>query len=551
MPSDEARQTILTVHAQASGASRTEVLMGRAYRVVPAVLVRSQVLNNNLGPTFLPPNEITPDWADAWNNAVVVAGDHPKLNGRPVSARQPSILNTRGVGTIFAAQAQVEDGSEDRRLVGEVWLEEARAAEVPELAAILTQLQAGGAVELSTGFPCVVENTEGEHNGEAYELVMHPVGVDHLAISSQFTGACSVDDGCGLGVNQEGEMPDEETTVAAEVVSTEEQTDQGEGVWERIRQFFGFALKRAGNLMDGESLSDFERRVTGSLQEQLGNTGSAQPIAIYPENRQVIYYLLTPNGPEPLGDEFFQAGYEERTDGVIVFDQTPVRVRRRVTFEPVSSQMPMTMQEEAETSTNAGDDTGNEEVRMDRQATIAQLAEAGPLSAEQLAQLSDCQLRALTFVKEMTAAQGAAAAGNSDDTAPHNEEERMAESQETAAVEQPQVDPIAELRSQLDAQAEEIRALKAAAAPAVAEQERARTALIDELAGNTKVTAAYSREELSAMTTEQLTKVRALVRGDNFIGQGGPRVAAAQSDNAPQYAEPVPYFAATNGKDGE
>lgn len=559
MANPEQNQRILTVLAEPNGAVRTETLMGRTYRVVPAVLVKSQVLNNNLGATYLPPEEITPDWADAWNGAVVVAGDHPSRGGFPISARQPEILDRRGVGNLFATQAQEDDQSRERRLTAEVWLEEARAEAVPELKTILQRLDAGNAVELSTGFPCIAVNQTGEHNGEHYDFVMRPIGVDHLAVSSEFTGACSVADGCGLGVNESAETAEEDAATADGAIAAarapvategeEAMGEEQEGAvaaaepapeaantktrWERFRAFLGFAAKEEGQVvlnLAGESVDEYERRVRGALEAKLtpGTENYVAILGIYPEERQVIYYLSTPNGPDPLGDEFYKIGFEERTDGEVSFDQNPVRVRRRVTFEPVQDAG----------NSSAGETTGNEEVNMDRQAVIAQLAAVGPLTVEDLGKLSDCQLGALAGVNAAAAAHAEAAT---------NTEEPVADTTQTGVT----VEQLDELRSVVTAQGETIKAqaatiesLQAAAAPAVAEQERQRTALIDELAGNTRVTAAYSREELAAMSAEQLNKVRALARGESYVGQGGPRVEAQQSTtDAPQFAEPVPYWA--------
>jgi hypothetical protein len=193
----------LTLRAAAAAPARTAAFMGRQFRVVPAVLVRSQVLNNNLGRTFLPANEITDDWADAWNGIPVLVGPHPSSRGVPQSGRRPELLNERGAGWIFAARAeQGPDGT--RRLAGEVWLDIGRAPAVQGLQAVLDAITAGRPVELSTGFATQPEQRPGALDGMAYDWVLHPTNADHLVISVEMTGACSVSDGCGLGVNCKG-----------------------------------------------------------------------------------------------------------------------------------------------------------------------------------------------------------------------------------------------------------------------------------------------------------------------------------------------------------
>ncbi|KKL24321.1 hypothetical protein LCGC14_2416480, partial [marine sediment metagenome] len=183
---------------QGSTTPRVEELMGRDFLVVPAVLVQAQVLHNNLGASLMPRDAITDDWAEGWNNIPVVIHDHPTVRGVSVSARSPEILNMRGVGYVFHARA-VSNGT--TQLKAEVWLDMARAEEVSELNIIMERLRAGERVELSTGFQTAVEETAGTFNGEDFERVLRPMDPDHLAIFVDLTGACSVKDGCGLGVN--------------------------------------------------------------------------------------------------------------------------------------------------------------------------------------------------------------------------------------------------------------------------------------------------------------------------------------------------------------
>lgn len=183
--------------------------MGREYRVVPATLVQSQVLNNNLGRTFLPPEAITDSWAQASNDAPVVL-DHPTMRGQPISARGKDVLNARGLGRIY--NVRVQNGA----LKGDVFLDPSRRSTIPELGVILAAIEAGQPTELSTGFPVNVTPTPGGvHNGEAFDVTITPAGpLDHLAVFADKRGACSVKDGCGLGVNHEGPCDDEATPEA-------------------------------------------------------------------------------------------------------------------------------------------------------------------------------------------------------------------------------------------------------------------------------------------------------------------------------------------------
>ena len=166
--------------------------MGRTFRVFPAVLVREQVLHNNLGRTFLPFDEIQAS-ADAWNGTPVVVR-HP--NGR--SGRDPKVLNRTGAGWIFGARA--ENGS----LKGEVWLELDRIRAMQDVGAMVENAEAGEIGEVSTGFGTVLVEQQGIHGGERYDVVMTRIQPDHLALLPDEVGACSVADGCGLARNAAG-----------------------------------------------------------------------------------------------------------------------------------------------------------------------------------------------------------------------------------------------------------------------------------------------------------------------------------------------------------
>lgn len=212
-----------------SGPVRRVMFMGREHIAVPAVLVRSKVLRNNLGVTYLPPDAITPEWADIANGRPAVA-DHPRT-----SANSPEVLNKLGIGLLFNTRAEGD------ALRADVYLDPARAGDVPDLTAILAKLEAGEKVEVSTGFPVSIDETPGAFNGEQYERVIHPVGFDHLAVFAKSIGACSVKDGCGLAANHEGECEQEER-----VKEVDEET-QGR---------LAAAINKLVNLLGGQSGSE-------------------------------------------------------------------------------------------------------------------------------------------------------------------------------------------------------------------------------------------------------------------------------------------------------
>jgi len=203
---EEGQQTeddmLTQMAAHAAGPMREAELMGRRMRVIPAVMVQEQVLNNNLGATFLPAEEIAAS-VDAWNGMPVVLR-HPTRNGTPVSARTEATLNARGLGMVLNARA------EGGKLKADLYLDMERMEGNPEARAMLEAFAAGEVGELSTGFGTRLERMEGIHNGRRYVAVMREVRPDHLALLPNERGACSVADGCGLGVNKEQDAMEED-----------------------------------------------------------------------------------------------------------------------------------------------------------------------------------------------------------------------------------------------------------------------------------------------------------------------------------------------------
>ena len=177
------------------GKTRTERLKGREYLVAPLSLLVPGVLNGSAGALYYPPEEVSKD-PSSWNHVPIVVY-HPKLNGHNVSARDPHVLNSQGIGLVMRAK------TDNGRLVAEGWFDVESTRNVDNR--ILTALQAGKPIELSTGL--FTENEPAEegavHNGKPYQFIARNYRPDHLAILPDEQGACSVADGCGVLVNEE------------------------------------------------------------------------------------------------------------------------------------------------------------------------------------------------------------------------------------------------------------------------------------------------------------------------------------------------------------
>ena len=165
--------------------------------VVPVVMMVEGVHNGSHGPLLHKIDELGKIPA-AWNGIPVVI-DHPEdADGTPISANAPDVIDSRSVGKIYNTNV---DGS---KLRAEAWLDEDKLNEIaPE---ILQDILNNKLIEVSVGVFSEEQEEEGTWNGEEYKAVAYNYRPDHLAILTEFVGACSCEDGCGLRNNKQNDM---------------------------------------------------------------------------------------------------------------------------------------------------------------------------------------------------------------------------------------------------------------------------------------------------------------------------------------------------------
>ncbi len=172
---------------------RHETMEGTDYLVVPMVMLTEGVHSGSNGPLYYPPEELgkTPV---VWNHKPIVVY-HPTMEGQAISACDPDVINTQKVGVIMGAEYTAG------KLKAEAWLNPKRLKEVDSR--ILTAIEAGQPMEISTGLFTDNDAEEGEWNGEKYVAIARNFRPDHLAILPDQKGACSLADGAGLLRNQQ------------------------------------------------------------------------------------------------------------------------------------------------------------------------------------------------------------------------------------------------------------------------------------------------------------------------------------------------------------
>jgi hypothetical protein len=183
---------------------------GKNHIVVPVVMMVEGVHYGSHGPLFHSINELG-KFPDSWNGIPVVI-NHPEIEGRNVSANSPDIIEQQTVGRAY--NTYVKD---HRKLAAEAWLDMERLQNLSK--EVLDHIQKGEPIEVSLGLFSDDETAEGDWNGEHYEAIAKNHRPDHLALLPCSVGACSLVDGCGLGVNSDTAM-DNTVTEMLETVTT-------------------------------------------------------------------------------------------------------------------------------------------------------------------------------------------------------------------------------------------------------------------------------------------------------------------------------------------
>jgi hypothetical protein len=182
--------------------TQTRILNGEEYWRVPTVLLQEQILNGSQGPLFYPKDEWASDPGN-WNGMPLLFW-HPTKNGKNCSADDPYVTKTFNVGFFDEAEA-------NGKLRGYCWFNKAktRNADGRFGTDVSGRIERGSPIEVSTGlFTDNIPVEGGSWKGQAYDYVARNYRPDHVAILPDQVGACSVNDGCGIGVMNRSGDPD-------------------------------------------------------------------------------------------------------------------------------------------------------------------------------------------------------------------------------------------------------------------------------------------------------------------------------------------------------
>ena len=257
---------------------------GHEFLIAPVVMIVEGVLNGEL----LTEGEFS-HHAAAWNGRPIVL-DHPMVDGSPVSANDPAILERAGIGNVFYVESQ------EGKLRAEAWVDVGRASRTEDGREVVQRLRTGQGIEVSTAYWRDLDAEPGERNGSRYDGVARNLKPDHLAFLLHDVGACSIDGGCGCPrVNAEEQEMDASTEL-------NDREDANEGHESGLIQ----ALKRwAGaitNYLMEVKMDERRQAILGSAPlwdaETLGALSEEQVAWLHGHVVQAV-----PPEPEPAANE--------------------------------------------------------------------------------------------------------------------------------------------------------------------------------------------------------------------------------------------------------
>jgi hypothetical protein len=288
------------------------------------------VLPGSKGPLLYPPDEVRKSPED-WNHIPIVVY-HPMKDGKPVSARSPSILSKHGIGVVFHARTDGKD-----ILKSEGWLDVEATRRVDK--SVLDSVQLGKPIELSTGLfvddePAPEGAIFNDHRGSRkYVGIARNYKPDHLAILPSGKGACSLADGCGVLINR--------AIRSGRLARSRSMPDKLKA-WQKIGEALGLVeeVTNADVTANEPSFMEINRKLGDELFKRFGKGGndnglksidsSGGPYVVDVYDEYVVYEQ---NGA------IYRIGYKVNNEtNEVELDGDPQEVTRVVSYEPITHQ---------------------------------------------------------------------------------------------------------------------------------------------------------------------------------------------------------------------
>lgn len=267
----------------------------KAHLVVPVTMMVEGVHNGSQGAIYHSIEELG-KFPASWNGIPVIV-NHPQIDGEYVSANQPDIVDKEVIGKVFNTDV---DGD---KLKSEVWIDEDKLFNLHPN--VLESINNGEEMEVSLGMFTENEEVEGEWNGEKYVRIARNHRPDHLALLPDAVGACSCEDGCGIGVNENNQDMENDVEKSIKFLHTA-----------------GFAVHAIGNQAEKEY-----QKMINMAYEALRKIDVN--IYHYLEELYDDYLIYSESGKESL--KMYKQSYKVES-GKIEFVGEPIEVHKKVEY---------------------------------------------------------------------------------------------------------------------------------------------------------------------------------------------------------------------------
>lgn len=287
---------------------REATFESRPHLVAPVVLLVEGVHNGFL----YEPSEMT-KYPKAWDG-IPLPIQHPKENGEPISANDPTIIEEQCIGNLFNVRYEADKA----RLIGEIWVDVDKTTSIaPE---VLAALRGGKRLEVSTGLYFDIDPQAGIWNEQQYNAIARNFRPDHLALLPGGVGACSWSDGCGVRANKKEPKPmavkeslkNRVTALWQAVFSVRENEDSHDELWSK--------LSSAVSSLDTDSWDHWLREVYDDF---------------------IIYQVSGDKNPSEVGSAgtrfLYKRSYTVGADEEVVLNDGVQEVKEEKTYVPVSN----------------------------------------------------------------------------------------------------------------------------------------------------------------------------------------------------------------------
>ncbi|MCK5641214.1 MAG: DUF2213 domain-containing protein [Gammaproteobacteria bacterium] len=272
----------IAINSKTSGKFRTEVMNGRDHLVTEMVsIVGNSVMNGGL----YPDDEVTNSFMQL--DSLPAPNGHPTVNGNKVSAFHPAAVNAHNIGGFIKNPRK-----EGLTVINEFWLDTAVANQSDDGMELISRIESGGKVGVSTGLNLIQEITNGTaEDGSEFTWIARDMEFDHVAILLNEKAA-------GSHVGTELKLNEDETV---QIV----------------------ALNELG-------VESLKQKLNDKLEFKFGKENWVWIIDVFPDQKQLIYELDPREGGE---SRLWKRGYGvDANEEVSLLDDTR-EVERVVTFE--------------------------------------------------------------------------------------------------------------------------------------------------------------------------------------------------------------------------